>query len=284
MLHHTAGRDNSAGMRLLRDGRTGVPGPLANVGVRKDGTLAVVTNTRANHAGRGSSYVLNETRRGIAPRADAAKRGLSNNANGNGYYYGFEIVNLGDGRDPYPQAQLNAVFDACAAICIEHGWTAARVIMHREWTSRKIDPSWKLDARAAIQQRIDGTTEPPTPEPEEPEDDMLEHGDNKPEVAQLRHLVNRLIEQTGGWPGGMLPITNEYDDALAERLWHAIARTEQWLLHHPLYSESSAGTRCTAQTQSWLTNASVALTSGALRPNTESTVTIDDRFEPLEVS
>lgn len=283
MLHHTAGADSNASMNILRDGRAGVPGPLCNVGVRKDGTLVVVTNTRANHAGNGSSVVLNETRRNIAPSDDAGRRGLSDNTNGNGYYYGFEVVNLGNGSDPYPAAQLEATFKAAALICKHYGWPAERVIHHREWTRRKIDMSWRGDTRQEIRNRLTLPAPEPLPEPEE--DYIMKIGDKGPEVAQVFHLVNRVIALTGGWHAEPqhLTIGQEYTAELAERVWHSIARAEQWVLHHPIYSDSAGGTILTPQTQAWLVSVTIALNSGALQVNQQKKVDIDDRFEPLSL-
>jgi len=39
--------------RILRDGRRDLPGPLAQLGLRRDGTFVTVAGGRANHNGYG---------------------------------------------------------------------------------------------------------------------------------------------------------------------------------------------------------------------------------------
>ncbi|NUP37043.1 MAG: LysM peptidoglycan-binding domain-containing protein, partial [Streptomyces sp.] len=48
--------------------------------------------------------------------------------------------NLGDGKDPWPAAQLEAIEQTSAALCRAHGWTAASVIRHLDWQPGKVDP------------------------------------------------------------------------------------------------------------------------------------------------
>ncbi|MFF7330910.1 peptidoglycan-binding protein [Streptomyces sp. NPDC008150] len=137
MLHHTAGTNSVA---LCQNGRSDLPGPLCVGVVAKDGTVHLVGYGRTNHAGLGSRAVYDAVRTGTAlparPGADAV--------DGNTHFYGFEIENLGNGRDPYPEAQLAAVEKVATAVCRAHGWGAARVIGHKEWTTRKVDPSFSM--------------------------------------------------------------------------------------------------------------------------------------------
>ena len=62
------------------------------------------------------------------------------NTDGNRHFYGFECENLGDGEDPWPAAQLEAIERAAAAVCRHHGWTERSVIGHLEWQPGKVDP------------------------------------------------------------------------------------------------------------------------------------------------
>src|SRR5690606_17398929 len=62
------------------------------------------------------------------------------NADGTRHFYGFECENLGDGRDPWPAAQLEAIERAAAAVCRYHGWNERSVIGHLEWQPGKVDP------------------------------------------------------------------------------------------------------------------------------------------------
>ncbi len=61
-------------------------------------------------------------------------------SDGNRHFYGFECENLGDGKDPWPDAQLEAVERAAAAVCRFHRWKASSVIGHLEWQPGKTDP------------------------------------------------------------------------------------------------------------------------------------------------
>ncbi|MFI6057472.1 peptidoglycan-binding protein [Streptomyces sp. NPDC051286] len=143
MLHHTAGTDSLA---LCRTGTPDLPGPLCIGLLAKDGTVHLVGYGRTNHAGNGSAAVLD------AVRAEASMPVPgSDTVDGNARFYGFEIENLGNGRDPYPTAQLDAAERLSAALCRAHGWSAGSVIAHKEWTRRKIDPSFSM---ASMRSRI----------------------------------------------------------------------------------------------------------------------------------
>ncbi|MEO8078766.1 MAG: N-acetylmuramoyl-L-alanine amidase, partial [Acidobacteriota bacterium] len=96
---------------------------------------------RANHAGKGAQQVLDEVNRGVAPTGTAKARGLPENRIGNGHFYGFENLNVGDGADPWPEAQLTTMARGAAALCQRHGWSSSRVISHAEWEKQKSDPS-----------------------------------------------------------------------------------------------------------------------------------------------
>ncbi|MFD9212500.1 MULTISPECIES: N-acetylmuramoyl-L-alanine amidase [unclassified Streptomyces] len=135
MIHHTATRGTADTVRICRDGYEGLPGPLCHGVIAKDGKVHLVGYGRANHAGLGDDDVL---------RAVIAERALppddEANTDGNRHFYGFECENLGDGRDPWPDVQLEAIEKAAAAVCRRHGWNARSVIGHLEWQPGKIDP------------------------------------------------------------------------------------------------------------------------------------------------
>lgn len=59
MLHHTAGTDS---LRLCREGTADLPGPLCIGLITKDGTVHLVGYGRTNHAGSGSTAVLEAVR------------------------------------------------------------------------------------------------------------------------------------------------------------------------------------------------------------------------------
>ncbi|OKK06394.1 peptidoglycan-binding protein [Streptomyces sp. CB03234] len=135
MIHHTVTKGRDYTVDLCRKGRPGLPGPLCHGVITKDGCVHLVGYGRANHAGNGDRDVL---------RALIAEKTLPRdnqaNVDGNPHFYGFECENLGDGKDPWPEAQLLAIEKAAAAICRRHGWTARSVIGHLEWQPGKVDP------------------------------------------------------------------------------------------------------------------------------------------------
>lgn len=143
MIHHTVSSGSAASVALCRDGYAALPGPLCHGVIDKAGTVHLISAGRANHAGGGDPAVL---RRVVAedygdrPPAPRAHDGSTGAVDGNARFYGFECVNLGDGKDPWPAAQLEAIERASAALCRAHGWSARSVIGHAEWSAAKIDP------------------------------------------------------------------------------------------------------------------------------------------------
>ncbi|AXK31495.1 N-acetylmuramoyl-L-alanine amidase [Streptomyces armeniacus] len=135
MIHHTVTSGAERTVDICYDGYAELPGPLCHGVITKDGTVHLVGHGRANHAGLGDDDVL---------RAVIAEKGLpapnEQNTDGNSRFYGFECENLGDGEDPWPAAQLEAIEKASAALCRHHGWNAPSVIGHKEWTNQKVDP------------------------------------------------------------------------------------------------------------------------------------------------
>ncbi|WP_046501608.1 peptidoglycan-binding protein [Streptomyces odonnellii] len=135
MIHHTVTEGTGASVDLCYNGHSTLPGPLCHGVIAKDGTVYLVGNGRANHAGSGDDDVLEAV---VDERALPAANEV--NTDGNRYFYGFEAINLGNGTDPWPAAQLEAIEKASAAICRAHGWTHRSVIGHKEWQPGKIDP------------------------------------------------------------------------------------------------------------------------------------------------
>lgn len=160
IVHHTAGHND---LNTVIRGRPDLAGPLANLYSDRDEpwTVTLISGGRCNHAGAGAQLVLDELRRDVAPTGDAMARGLIDGPIGNGYLYGIEAENLGDGRQPWPPEQLEAIAHACAALCRLHGWTAARVIGHREWTRRKPDP--RGVSLASMRARVNALLRPTLP-------------------------------------------------------------------------------------------------------------------------
>ncbi|MEU4952855.1 N-acetylmuramoyl-L-alanine amidase [Streptomyces lavendulae] len=151
MIHHTVTRGTAYSVELCRDGDSDLPGPLCHGVIGKDGRVHLVGYGRANHAGAGDSDVLAAViaERPLPPDNQA-------DTDGNRHFYGFECVNLGDGEDPWPAVQLDAIARAAAAVCRVHGWGSRSVLGHLEWQPGKIDPKgFTMDSmRARVAERL----------------------------------------------------------------------------------------------------------------------------------
>jgi hypothetical protein len=137
--HHTGPFSTVHGMvGLLWNGRSDLPGPLCHVSTAPNGRLFLIGwGGRTNHAGLGGRNVmlaLNDESDPPPPDADAV--------DGNAILYGNEVMHPGD-ASPYPAAQIEAAVRFNAAVCEHHGWTANSALMHREWTKRKTDMSFR---------------------------------------------------------------------------------------------------------------------------------------------
>lgn len=148
MCHHTVGSKtgNMPTLNLLINGRGGdkpVPGPLAQLGLGRDGTYFVVASGRANHAGKGSF-------RGVVDR-------------GNETFIGIEAENTGLSNDPWPDVQLDAYRRGVAAILKHLGQGEAFCIGHKEYAPRrKPDPSFDMNAfRASVAAILSGAAPAP---------------------------------------------------------------------------------------------------------------------------
>jgi hypothetical protein len=122
IAHHTGGPTASGdypSLRVVRDGRSDLPGPLSQLGLGRSGTVYVIASGKANHAGPG----------GWA--------GFTQNV----HAVGIEAEN--DGKQPWPVDQLRAYDRLCAATLAYMGEPAAHLCAHREWATppgRKPDP------------------------------------------------------------------------------------------------------------------------------------------------
>ncbi|WP_078900883.1 N-acetylmuramoyl-L-alanine amidase [Streptomyces sp. SBT349] len=156
MIHHTVTTGTDSSVELCYNGRSDLPGPLCQGVIAKDGTVYLVGNGRANHAGSGDGDVLAAV---IDERALPADNEAD--TDGNTHFYGFECINLGDNKDPWPAEQVDAIVRASAAICRAHGWGkegTTSVIGHLEWQPGKIDPRGPgismSDVRGRVAERL----------------------------------------------------------------------------------------------------------------------------------
>ena len=135
VIHHTVSSADDASVSLCYNGHSSLPGPLCHGVGRNDGRISLVGHGRANHAGLGDDDVLRAVIDETALPADNEA-----NTDGNRYFYGLEIVNLGNGTDTYPWKQYTGAVKWATAYCRKHGWSEKSVIGHKEWQPGKIDP------------------------------------------------------------------------------------------------------------------------------------------------
>jgi N-acetyl-anhydromuramyl-L-alanine amidase AmpD len=145
ICHHTGGgpNGNMPSLGVITNGRPGLKGPLAQLGLGRDGTYYVVAAGRAQHAGKG------------------LWGGVST---GNSCFIGIEAENTG--KEPYPDVQMEAYVRGVAAILRKLGATEAMCCGHKEYAlpkGRKPDPAFDMDAfRARVKAVMDGAA-PPAP-------------------------------------------------------------------------------------------------------------------------
>ena len=168
ICHHTAGAKNlnMPSLNLIVNGRGGpspLKGPLAQLGLGRDGTYYVIAAGRANHAGRGEF-------RGIV--------------NGNSNFIGIEAEHTGRAQDcPWPPQQLDAYQRGVAAILKHIKQGPEFCIAHREWApKRKPDPEFgdtlQMDAfRRRVKEIMDGQHPPELIPPVENPDAAQAGGD-----------------------------------------------------------------------------------------------------------
>jgi len=142
VAHHTAtpltSRGSFPSLAIVRDGTADLPGPLAHLGLGRDGTVHVIAAGLAYHAG--------EVR-----DPDAA----------NEWSLGIEAEH--DGVTPWPLELAVAYARLCRALADHYRLPYDRVLGHKEVCAppgRKIDPNLDMDD---FRDRI--RTLDPTPEP-----------------------------------------------------------------------------------------------------------------------
>lgn len=146
LCHHTAGprTGNMPSLNTLIQGRSDLPGPLAQLGLGRDGTYYLIAAGRCNHAGTG-------TWQGISA--------------GNTHFIGIEAEHSGASDEPWPDVQMEAYVRGVAAILqhIEKG--SEFCAGHKEYAlpkGRKPDPNFDMNAfRSRVADYLDGSASPP---------------------------------------------------------------------------------------------------------------------------
>jgi peptidoglycan hydrolase-like protein with peptidoglycan-binding domain len=145
MCHHTAGpaKNNMPSLGTITNGRSDLPGPLAQLGLGRDGTFYVVAAGRANHAGNGIWQGI---------------------VTGNSSFIGIEAENTGKNDDPWPDVQLDAYRRGVAAILHKLGAQPVMCCGHKEYAlpkGRKPDPTFDMDAfRGKVAEIMAGAAAP----------------------------------------------------------------------------------------------------------------------------
>lgn len=167
ICHHTATSSslNFPTHRTLIEGRKAEPGvkplrgPLAQLGLGRDGTFYLIAAGMCNHAGPGKFQGFTE---------------------GNTQFIGIEAENRGTPNDPWPEVQMDAYRRGVAAILKHLGRGAEFCIGHKEWAlpkGRKPDPSFDMAKfRAAVADILNGSAPPTKLIPAKEPDKMFRRG------------------------------------------------------------------------------------------------------------
>lgn len=139
LIHHTAGpKDkNMPSLGTIINGRPDLTGPLAHLGLGRDGTFYVVAAGKCNHAGAGT---------------------WKNVSSGNTNFIGIEAENTGLPDDPWPAVQMEALQFGVAAILHHLNRDVQWCAGHKEYATpkgRKTDPSFDMAVFRAAVAKID---------------------------------------------------------------------------------------------------------------------------------
>lgn len=125
VAHHTGSGGDGYGYAAgtLVNGVSGLPGPLCQLSLGRDGTVYVIAAGRANHAGKCRSV------------------GFMTAGDGNTQAIGIEAHN--SGSEGWSDIQIAAYIRLCAALCDHYGWPRSHVVAHAECsTAGKWDPGF----------------------------------------------------------------------------------------------------------------------------------------------
>ena len=193
ICHHTAGPGASHGvmpsLNLLVKGRPAGPGttplagPLAQLGLARDGTFFVIAAGRANHAGGGQWHDC---------------------ITGNSSFIGIEAENSGQAGDPWPEVQVDAYERGVAAILEKIGADAVMCCGHKEYAlpkGRKNDPNFDMDSfRAKVAAVISGAavTRPLIPSVDDSNRVTIRRGAQGEAVRQIQQKLKLTVDGAFG--------------------------------------------------------------------------------------
>ena len=147
LVHHTAtsakAKGNYPTLGIVKNGRSDLRGPLAQLGLGRDGTVYVIAAGKASHSGK-----------------------VDRTANSNPYCIGIEAEHSGKGS--WPAVQYRAYVRLCAALSRHYGIPVSAIRGHKEAAvprGRKPDPNFSMtqfrrDVTAALQGAAPTPTKP----------------------------------------------------------------------------------------------------------------------------
>lgn len=182
LVHHTGTPASALGnyptLNTIIRGRSDVAGPLAQLGLGRDGTWYVVAAGRANHSGA-----------------------VDDQRYFNAYAIGVEAEHPGGGAE-WPAGQYDSYVKGCAALGRRYGITWRG---HKEAAvpkGRKPDPTFGMDkfradvaAGGGIPDLPGGGTSAPAPLPPR---NYVQRGDTGPLVGELQRLLGITVDEVFG--------------------------------------------------------------------------------------
>ena len=179
LIHHTAGGGPND-WKVVRNGRAGLAGPLAQMTFERPGAVRLIAAGQCWHSGNGSH-----------PGVGGAV--------GNGRLIGIEGVSKGTGND-WTSAQRRLYPKVAAALCRHYRIPVSAVVGHKEYATprgRKIDPGdWDMNQfRADVARELDAPSPPGRP--------VVRRGSTDTAV--------KVVQETLG-----IPVTDRFDQ-LTER-------------------------------------------------------------------
>lgn len=196
LCHHTAGSKNGnmPSLGIITNGRADLHGPLAHLGLGRDGTFYIVAAGRCNHAGPGNWNGI---------------------TSGNTHLIGIEAENTGLSNDnPWPAVQLDAYYRGVAAILKHIGKDASFCAGHKEYAlprGRKSDPDFDMIAfRSKVSAILTGAARPSPLIPAVNANGIrtIRRGDTGPLVKQLQAKLS--LTQDGVFGPGTEAAAREF--------------------------------------------------------------------------
>jgi len=184
ICHHTGTNagGNMPTHKTLINGRSDLSGPLAQLGLGRDGTFYLIAAGRCNHAGTGEWQGIKT---------------------GNTNFIGIEAENRGTADDAWPEVQMEAYRHGVAAILTFLGLPAIMCCGHKEYAKpegRKNDPLFDMDEFRKVVEAII-KKEAPKPKPIPAQEESVTAGKvARPTLRRgspASEFVKQLQEQLG---------------------------------------------------------------------------------------